>query len=321
MASPNSTFTDLVTTTLRDHPSVVSDNVSGKNMLYNRLLKRNKMRREVGGGYKIVQPLEFAENGSFQRYSGLDPLNIELNETMTAAEYDWVQSAVSVVASGRDLRANSGKAQIINLMKSRTKGALHTAANNMSIDLYSTGSLTNQMGGLGHIIQTNGQGTVGGIPSATYTFWRNKFKEAAGTGPSYTDLKADMHALWLDTANGTDVVDLVLSTQDLYSVYWDQLSDVQRYRALDDVPDTFQALKFQGADVVYDNNSNFTATGEKMFFVNTNHIELVYHPDANWTPLEETRPVNQDGAIVTMIWQGQLITDNRSRLGVLIDAS
>lgn len=321
MASPNTTFTELTVTTLRNHPGVVSDNVSGKNMLYNRLKKKSKVMKETGGGSKIVVPLEFAENGSFQRYSGLDPLNIELNDTLTAAEYDWVQSAVSVVASGRELRLNSGKEGIIKLMKARTKNALNTAANNMSVDIYSTGSLTNQMGGLGHLIQTNGQGTVGGINAATYTFWRNKFKEAAGTGPSYTDLKADMHALWLDTANGTDVVDLIVSTQDLYSVYWDQLSDLQRYRQIDGVPDTFQALKFQSADVVYDANDNFSTTGETMFFLNTDHLELKYHPDANWTPLDEVRPVNQDGAIVTMVWMGQLTTDNRSRLGRLFDAA
>jgi hypothetical protein len=69
---------------------------------------------------------------------------------------------ISITASGRELRMNNGKEKIIDLMKARTKNAIRTAANNMSVDLYSSGSLTNQMGGLGLLIQTNGQGTVGG---------------------------------------------------------------------------------------------------------------------------------------------------------------
>ena len=37
MASANSTFTEIVTTTLREHPSVIADNVSEHNALYRRL--------------------------------------------------------------------------------------------------------------------------------------------------------------------------------------------------------------------------------------------------------------------------------------------
>lgn len=320
MASPNATFTELVTTTLREHPSEIADNVSKHNALYNRLSKKSKVKKALSGGTEIVEPLDYAENGTFQRYSGFDTLNIQASDVLSAAKYDWVQSAVSIVASGRELRVNSGKNQIIDLMKARTKNAIRTASNNMSIDIYSSGSLTNQMGGLGHLITTDGTGTVGGIVAGTYTFWKNQFKEAAGTGPSYTDLKADMLSLWLALVRGTDKPDLIVSTHDLYTVYWDQLSDLQRYRN-EETPDTFQSLKFQSADVMFDNNDNFTTTGETMFFLNTDYLSLRYHPDANWTPLEEKTSVNQDAAVVTLIWQGQMTCSNRARQGRLFDVS
>jgi spore coat protein U-like protein len=107
-------------------------------------------------------------------------------DVLTAAKYDWVQAAVHVTASGRELRMNSGRESLINLVRSRIEVARATAANNMSRDLYSDGALANQMNGLANIIQTNGQGTVGGIDSATYTWWRNKFKEMSGAG-TYAD--------------------------------------------------------------------------------------------------------------------------------------
>jgi hypothetical protein len=56
----------MVTTTLRNHPSEVSDNVSANNALYGRLKKRGKIK-SLSGGYEIVRPLDYAENGTFQR--------------------------------------------------------------------------------------------------------------------------------------------------------------------------------------------------------------------------------------------------------------
>src|SRR5262245_56352547 len=104
MPSPNSTFTEMVTTTLREHPKAISDNVSDHNALYNRLVKKGRISRSLDGGYEIVEPLEYAENSTYTRYSGFDNLNIQGSDVFSAAKFDWVQSAIAVTASGRELR-------------------------------------------------------------------------------------------------------------------------------------------------------------------------------------------------------------------------
>lgn len=316
MASPNSTFTEIVTTTLREHPDVIADNVSDHNALYRRLKTKGKIKK-LDGGYEIVRSLDYAENATFQRYSGYDTLNISASDVLSAAKYSWVQSAVNVTASGLELRQNSGKNQIIDLAQARVKNAMRTASNNMSVDLYSSGSLTNQMGGLGHIIQTNGEGTVGGIVSGTYTFWKNKFTEQ-GT-PSKTSIKGDMMLLWLQCVRGTDKPDLIVSTHDNFTYYWDALTDLQRYSSSDEAVTGFQSLKFVTADVIFDSNDNFATTGEKMYFLNTEYLELCVHRDANWNQLEEKSAVNQDAVVIPIIFQGQLTCSNRSLQGVLFD--
>lgn len=63
MASPNSTFTELVTTTLRNHPTEVSDNVSTHNALY-RYLKDKGQIETLSGGYEIVRPLDWQNNAT-----------------------------------------------------------------------------------------------------------------------------------------------------------------------------------------------------------------------------------------------------------------
>lgn len=321
MASPNSVFTEMVTTTLRNHPTEVSDNVSRHNALYNRLAKRGNLKT-VRGGYEIVRPLDYAENGTYQRFSGYDTLNVASSDVISAAKYDWCQAAVHVTASGREMRMNNGPEQLIDLAESRTKNAMRTAANNMSVDLYSTGALSNQMGGLGHIIQSNGEGTVGGINSTTYTFWKNQFREISGTGTwTKATIKGDMNAIYLSLVRGGDKPDLVVSSHDFFAAYWESLQDLQRYASADDATAGFRALKYVDADVIFDSNSNFATTAEKMYFLNTNYLEVVVHRDANWSTADEKVSLNQDAVVIPVFWQGQLVCSNRSLQGILLDAS
>jgi hypothetical protein len=81
------------------------------------------------------------------------------------------------------------------------------------------------------------------------------------------------------------------------------------------------ALKFASADVVFDNNSNFATTGEKMFFLNLDYLQLCVHRSANWTQAEDKVPVNQDAVLIPVLFRGQLTCSNRARQGVLIDAA
>lgn len=323
MASPNSVFTELVATTLRNHPSEVADNVSDHNGLYRHLKSKGKIKLE-DGGYEIVRPLDYAENSTYSRYSGYQVLPVGASNVISAAKYDWVNAAVHVTAAGDELRKNSGKEKIIGLAQTRVKNAMRTAANNMSVDLYSTGALTNQMGGLGHIIQNDGTGTVGGIVSGTYTFWKNQFKESTGTdATSKSTIRGEMMDLWLSCVRGTDTPDLIISTHDFYSLYWDSLTDLQRYSndSAKSANSGFNALKFNSADVIFDSNSNFAVTGEKMYFLNCDYLELVVHRSANWSQMDEKVPVNQDAVVIPLIWQGNLTCSNRSLQGVYIDAT
>lgn len=321
MASPNSTFTEIVTTTLREHPSEIADNVSDNNALYSRMKKKGNIRK-LDGGYEIVRPLDYAENATYQRFSGFDTLNVSASEVLSAAKYDWCQAAIHVVASGRELRMNSGSNQIADLAKARLKNAIRTASNYMSIDLYSSGSLTNQMGGLAHIVSTDGTGTVGGIVAGTYTWWKNQYREISGTGTwTKSTIKGEMNALWLNCVRGTDKPDLIVSSHDFYAAYWESLQDLQRFASADKAEAGFQSLKYNTADVIFDSNSNFSTTAEKMYFLNTDYLEMVVHTDANWTQAEDKMSVNQDAVVIPLLWMGNLVCSNRSLQGVLLDAS
>lgn len=326
MATPSSVFTEMVTTTDRHWGSKVTDNVSDHNALLNRLKKKGKIKT-VSGGYEAAEPLEYAENATYQRYSGYDTLNTSASDVLTSAKFDWCQVALHVTASGREVRMNMGsKERMINLVKARKDNALKTAANNFSVDVYSDGALTNQIGGLSSIIQTDGTGTVGGIVSGTFTFWKNKFKEMTGTDlaatPNATNaasMKADMNSLWLSLNRGADKPDLIVLSHDLYTLYETGEQQLQRYASAELANAGFTGLKYKTADVIFDDNTNFATTAEKGYFLNTDYIGISQHKDAQWTMDEEKRPTNQDAIVVPMYWMGYMWVTNRSLQGVLLD--
>lgn len=326
MATPSSVFTEMVTSTERAWSQKVTDNVSDHNALLRRMKDKGKIKT-YGGGYEITLPLEYAENGTYQRFAGFDLLNTNASDVLTTAKYDNKMIALHVVASGQELLQNSGKEQMINLVKVRKQNALKTAANQFSIDLYSTGALTNQIGGLGHIVTSDGTGTVGGIVSGTYTFWKNKFKEMTGTNlaasPSAANavsMKADMNDLWLDLNRGADKPDMIVMSHDLYALFELGEQQLQRYADADLAKAGFQTLKYKSADVIFDDNTNFSQTAEVAYFLNTDYLYVMQHKEAQWSADEEKRPTNQYAVVIPYYWMGNLVCSQRALQGKLFDA-
>lgn len=322
MATPSSTFTELVATTFRKHSKEVKDNISRNNALYARLVGKGNQRTE-DGGLTIAQPLDYNSNGTYQRYSGYDILNIQQSDVITAAEFQWRQIALNVVASGLELRTNSGEAQIIKLAKARIKNAMRTFKNNFSYDLYADGTLPNQIGGLQALVADAGTGVVGGIDSSAWSFWQNAVQSAAnplqGGGavtPSATTIETSlMLPLWLNQVRGDDKPDLIVASNDYFSFYEASQVAIKRYTEAGEATGGFTSLKYKNADVIFDGGSGIPAA--HMYFLNTDYIELVVHKDANLAVQEQMTPYNQDAAVIPVLWMGNLVVTNRRLQGVV----
>lgn len=315
-------FTELVTTTYRNHKKELADNVSEHNALYRRMTQKGRVRRE-DGGLSIVEPLDYAENSTYQRYSGYDPLNVAASDVLSAAEFPWRQQATHVTASGLEIRSNSGENRIINLVKSRIKNAQRTMGNNLSEDFYSSGSLTNQIGGLQSLISDAGTGTVGGINSSTFTFWQNTVQSAAaplqGGGaitPSATTIESLMLPLYLRTTRGADTVDLIVASEDYFTFFEQSQTSLKRYAPEDNGRGGMISMKYKSADVFFDSAASGIPSAH-MYFINTDYISVVVHQDADMEIMPEMRAINQDAIVIPVIHQCNLTISNRKRQGVL----
>jgi hypothetical protein len=315
-------FSELVTTTFRNHSKEVADNISKHNALYRKLTAGGKVRLE-DGGLSIVQPLEYATNSTYQRYSGYDVLNISAVDVLTAAEFPWRQVAVNLAVSGLEMRTNSGETRIINFVKAKIRNAQHSFANGLSADLYSDGTAANQINGLQALIADAGTGTVGGINSSTYGFWQNVVQSAAAPlqggsaiTPSATTIESLMLPLWIKLTRGMDMPDLIVMSDDYFTFYEQSQTSLKRYTSSDDTgKGGMIGMKYKTADVFFDSSGGIPSA--HAYFLNTNYMDLVAHRDANITMLDDVESINQDALVKTIIWQGNLAVSNRSLMGVM----
>lgn len=316
----NSTFTELVTTTYRRHKKGFKDNLSERNAFLKKIYKKGNYRTEEGG-LSIVEPLDYAQNSTYQRYSDWDQLSLQQSDVLSAAEFNWKQIAMHVIASGRELRINSGPAQIEKLAAARLKNAMRTFDNNFSSDLYSAGSLANQIGGLQALIADTNTNTVGGIDASTWTFWRNTVFDLSVNSVtiSSTTIENDaMLPLWLSLDRGQgDCPDLILMDTVYYTYFEKSQTSLKRYASASDAQAGLVSLKYKTADVMFD-TSGYGIPASHAYFINSNYIKLVVHQDADMDEMPKKEPVNQDGEVIPILWMGNLTISNRKLQGVII---
>lgn len=326
LVNPSSTMNEIVTTTLRSRTGKLADNVSKNNELLHRLERKGK-RKMVNGGRTIVQEMEYAENGTYKRYSGYEALNISPSDVFTSAEFNYAQAAVAVSISGLEMIQNSGEAAIIDLLSSRISNAEKTIMNNIALDCYSDGTADGgrQIGGLQLLVSTTPTtGTVGGIDRSTTvgSFYRNKVFSAVtngGAAATSANITSYMNRLWLQLKRATDKPDLIVADNNYYRLYWESLQAIQRIGKADGTSKTLEpSLQYETADVVFDGGIGGGCPVNTMYFLNTDYLYFRPAAGRNFEALGgERESVNQDAMVKLIVWAGNMTLSNGSLQGVL----
>ena len=320
MATPN--LSEIVTTTLRNRSGEFADNVTKDLALLRRLEQRGNIK-PADGGRTLVQELEYAENSTFQYYSGYEVLNVAPSEVFSAAEFNWKQAAVNVTWSGLEADIqNAGREKVIDLLESRIANARRTMANNLSTGIFSDGTGTSgkQVGGLQSLVaDAPATGTVGGINRANFSFWRNQvydFSDQSVTA-SATTIQAAMRNLYLNCKRGSaasEAPDFVVAGTTYFEFFWNSLTTIQRVTSEDTAVAGFDSLKFRKSDVFHDEDCAAT----RMYMLNTQYLFWRPHRNRNMVPLERKGAVNQDATVVPIVWAGNLTMSNAARQGVIV---
>jgi len=317
MAAPNTSYSEILSTTIDNYRETLADNVMLNNvfLLY---LKERGNSDPASGGVKLLENLMYQENGTFSWYSGYDTLSVEASDVITTANYDWKQANCNVVISGLEEVQNSGAEQMHNLIKARIKVAEITLQNEISIALYNSNTENGgkSIGGLQFLIaDLPTSGTVAGIDRSVQTWWRNQFYSfsAQSVTASSTTIMHAMNLMYLRTERGAERVDLITAGETYFSFFEEALQANQRFMDARKAIGGFEGYRYKGATAFYDPNCSNT----RMYMLNSKYFHFRPAKSRNFVVLKDKVAVNQDAVVTPLYWMGNLTISNAARNSVI----
>lgn len=313
----------LLSTTLKKYRKQLVDNIHDSNAVFYQL-KKGEGFREEDGGERIVEPLMYGKNTTAKSYDGYESLDTTPQTGIDSAEYNWKQYSVSISISGKEERQNSGTSRILNLLEAKTKQAEMSLTQVLSEGLFSDGTGNGGKNLTGFLAMVDDAGTYGGINSASHTWWRATVEEAS-EALGLADMRSAYNSA---SVGGKDAPTLIVTSQALYESYEALFTNVAisgggsnfstmsagRKQMADG---GFQTLEFKGVPIIWDEQCQ----SDRMYFVNTKHMKLVMHKDANFKTTDFVKPENQDARVAQILVMGNLTCNRRASFALLDNKS
>lgn len=258
-------------------------------------------------GVQIEETLDYRRNpaGVIQA-TDLQPLSLQKTEVFDAAQYDIAEIVEPMTWSEKDEVQNPTVNQKIAFV-----AGLITNCLDSHDDLLEQGSLstsTNGFIGLQNLISTAGTGTVGGIDSGTYTFWRN----VTVTYTDDTDVEAALTSCWNTASKGSRSKmkpSLIVSDGATNALFEGTQQGLQRYGG-QDFKAGAKSIMFKTAPCVF---SQWASTTFFMFNVKSLRIRV---SKGSFRRRSETIPLQNATGWTSRIYTAcQQTTNNRSRCG------
>ena len=306
----NSNFDALLSTTLANYRSQLTDNVFTARPLTYTLMDKGRIRM-LNGGTKIVEPLIYGNNETVSSYSDYDAVSLTPQTGISASEWNWKQYAASISISGIEEAKNNGEAEIINLLEAKIMQAEESMREGFNQMFFGdgTGNGGKNWDGLGNIVESGN--TVGGINSATgqgNDWWRS-YEENTATALT----QAQMTTAYNSVSVGAEHPDVILTTQTLFEKYESLLTPQLRYTDTKTADAGFQNLLFKAAPIMYDVH----CTAGVMYFLTTKYLTLVGHSSKWFQQTEFIRPEDLDARYALSLTYGNLTCRNRKKQGKL----
>lgn len=298
------TYDQLSAITQKKFMPKLQDNIFNSNPLLQRM--KNKSYEKLDGGASIMVPLNYAVPSASGWFSGADSLNINDNDTITAAEYAWKQLYVSISILRSDELKNSGDSQMISLVKSKMKIAEKQMEDLLGTGLFSNATDAKSIVGLRQICGTSN--TVGGISQTTYTWWASQL-DSSTTTLSMGALQAQFNLASI----GSDTPSVAVTTRTLFNSYYSLLQPQQRFQDSKSADGGFQSLMFNGIPVLADSH----CPASHFFFLNESYLTLFAHKDEDMRFEPFAKPINQAAKVGKIYFMGALGSSNNRLHGLL----
>lgn len=321
MANPG--ISELLTTTLSYRTKPIRDAITNNIPLLKRLSSKGNAEPYPGGA-TIIEPISYASNGTYTRYTGYENINITPQDVITGAEFQMKQAAMSVSMSGTEQLQNSGSPEsIFNWLNARVTNAERSFQNSLDTDLWSLGTASGgkQIGGMQLLVSDDATGTVGGIVAGSNTFWQNQFYDFSvnSLAASASTIQHAMNTLWLSCSRNNEKPDLIFADNTYFTYYEESLQAIQRLTSAAKGEAGFGGYAYKDAEVVPGGGMSGACPSAHMYFLNTDFIHYRPHRDRNVEVIGEDRmSTNQDAFVRLIGWAGNMTVSNRRMQGVIV---
>lgn len=303
---------------LEDRSSETQDLVSDSNVITAVLKARGRFKTYSGPTIRYRLRYQLADTATW--YYGYDFLNPQPAETIRDAEFTAKNLNVSASLNGDEIRQNSGRNQLKDVIASAVESAQIEMKNEFARALHSNGTGTSgkELVGFQAAIPTDPtSGTYGGIPRSN-AWWQTNERDIhtdfAGIGTQFTKDTARQiyEKVVIDTSRGKDGPSAILASAEHYTAFSAALAAIQRIT--DDGPIAqlgFPSLRFAGAgkklEVVLEGGIGTNMPANVSYFLDFDGLEIRYHPDRNFKPWGGRQsPINQDAIVQHLGWTGEL---------------
>jgi hypothetical protein len=266
------TYDDISSKTNKFIVPRLVDSVYKSSPLFTRLRTNNMERFE--GGTSIRHPLMYAElkGGAFSRGGTFDTSYVQ---TDTALEVNVKYYYVNATLFGTDNVLNRGPEAAMSYVESKMVNAAGKMAKLLGTDIFldgqGTGSTTIQLDGMaasmddGNLLKLCGHHPLGHRDGANTGI--NAYYKSVVT-MALSDVQTAFGATWF----GSEHVDLIVTTQTMWDIFWNKIQPQQRFveESSDVAKIGFQSLKYNGASVTVDQYCPAT----KMYGLNTKYIQF-----------------------------------------------
>jgi len=273
-----------------------------------RELERQGAIKRVSLGPAIEPTLDYRRNaGAAILSSDLQPMSLTKTEVLTAASYSIASISVPIVWSKEDEAKNPSENQKVDLVDSLITNGLDSHDDLLEATLFvGAGGVI----GLDTMVTEAGTGTIGGIDASVETWWKNQFDEYTDA----SDIDLSMTQVWNACAKGsgsTMVPRILVSDSDTQAVFESSQQAQQRFVDTEDLKAGFKTIAFKTSRYVFSQYGT-----DSIYFLNPKNFQIRVSKQFFRAKGKEQEIDNANGHRVFIYSALQVVTDNRSRIGV-----
>jgi hypothetical protein len=275
----------------------------------------SKSDSSKGGRNLVIGPIAYAKTSAAGTVKGFGPVDINPNDQVTAAEYDWATLYASLAVSFDEEDSVEGDPNaVMSLIETKMKLAKMTLSDLLGTAVFNDGSDADAPHGLRKIIGTDR--TLGGINSTTYSWWDgNLYSDTTNysktnmvdPASAYYILKLLRNA-WNGAKHNSEQPDIIVCTTGWENLMEEEIQPMTRYGNSDIAKANvdFASFAYKGkAPVVVD---DLCPTAE-LYMLNSNWLKLYKHSKRNMVMGPFQKPVDRLARVAQITLKCQLATN------------